>query len=40
VLYGKEIPPKTILFEGVGEVPKDAQIFLDEITRLSPKKKG
>jgi lipid-binding SYLF domain-containing protein len=39
VLYGKAIEPRTILFEGVQNIPKDAQIFVDEINRLSPKKK-
>jgi len=39
VLYGKAIPPRTILFEGVPDVPKDAKIFMDELSRISPKKK-
>ena len=38
VLYGREMLPKTILFEGVKDIPKDAKIFVDEITRISPKR--
>lgn len=39
VLYGKPLEPRTILFEGVAEIPRDAQIFVDELNRLSPAKK-
>ena len=38
VLYGKPIEPREILFEQTQTVPKDAKIFLDELTRISPKK--
>jgi lipid-binding SYLF domain-containing protein len=39
VLYGKQVEPQKILFQEAEEVPDDAQIFLKELTRLSPKKK-
>ena len=38
VLYGKEIEPRNILLYRSETVPKDAQIFIDELTRISPKK--
>jgi lipid-binding SYLF domain-containing protein len=38
VLYGKEIEPRNVLFNQSDDIPKDAQIFLDELTRISPKK--
>ena len=38
VLYGKPIEPREILFQQTQTVPKDAKIFLDELTRISPKK--
>ena len=38
VLYGKSIEPRDILFQQAQTVPKDAKIFLDELTRISPKK--
>ncbi len=38
ILYGKKIEAKEILFQPPQDVPKDAQIFLDELTRISPKK--
>ena len=37
VLYGKEVEPRSILLYKTDTVPKDAKIFLDEITRISPK---
>ena len=37
-LYGKPIQPKDILFNPPGAVPKDVKIFLDELTRISPKR--
>lgn len=40
VLYGKPIEPRTILFEGLPDVPRDAKIFMDELTRISPKKRN
>jgi SH3 domain-containing YSC84-like protein 1 len=38
VLYGKKVEAKELLFQPAQEVPKDAKIFLDELTRISPKK--
>lgn len=38
VLYGKDIVPRDILLHKSTEIPKDAQIFVDELTRVSPKK--
>ncbi len=38
VLYGKPVEPRSILFTRPESVPKDVKIFLDELTRLSPKK--
>ena len=38
VLYGKKIEAREILFQPTQDVPKDAKIFLDELTRISPKK--
>ena len=38
VLYGKEVVPRSILLYRSESVPKDAQIFVDELTRISPKK--
>ena len=38
VLYGKPIEPREILFKQTQTVPKDAKIFLDELTSISPKK--
>ena len=38
VLYGKEIDPRQILFQKSGSVPKDAQIFLNQLTKMSPKR--
>jgi lipid-binding SYLF domain-containing protein len=37
VLYGKEVKPHDLLLERMDPVPKDAKIFLDELTRISPK---
>lgn len=40
VLYGKEIEPRAVLLHKSAEpVPKDAKIFLDELTRISPEHK-
>ncbi len=36
VLYGKDIEPKTILFQGLPDIPRDAKILVDELTRVSP----
>jgi lipid-binding SYLF domain-containing protein len=38
VLYGKPIEPRSILLNQSQSVPKDAQIFLDELNRISPKR--
>lgn len=38
VLYGKPIEPRQVLFSRAQEVPRDAQIFLKELTAISPKK--
>ncbi|MBN1566596.1 MAG: lipid-binding SYLF domain-containing protein [Acidobacteria bacterium] len=38
VLYGKQIEPRNVLLNQSDDVPKDAKIFLDELTRISPQK--
>jgi lipid-binding SYLF domain-containing protein len=38
IIYGKEIQPRAILFNQSESVPKDVQIFLDELTKFSPKR--
>jgi lipid-binding SYLF domain-containing protein len=38
VLYGKQIEPRNILLHRTTPVPKDVQIFLDQITKISPKR--
>ena len=38
VLYGKQIEPRSVLLNQADSIPKDAQIFLDELTRISPKR--
>ena len=38
VLYGKQIEPHNILLHRGEAVPKDAQIFLDQITKITPKR--
>jgi lipid-binding SYLF domain-containing protein len=38
VLYGKQIEPRNVLLNQATDVPKDAKIVLDELTRISPKK--
>jgi lipid-binding SYLF domain-containing protein len=39
VLYGKAIEPRHILLHHTADpIPKDAKIFLDELTRISPKR--
>jgi SH3 domain-containing YSC84-like protein 1 len=37
VLYGKQIVPRDILMHRTDTVPKDAKIFLGELTKISPK---
>jgi SH3 domain-containing YSC84-like protein 1 len=40
ILYGKQIDPRQILLHRSSDpIPKDAKIFLDELTRISPKHK-
>ncbi|MDM7996505.1 MAG: lipid-binding SYLF domain-containing protein [Acidobacteriota bacterium] len=39
VLYGKQIEPRNVLLNQATDVPKDAKIFIDELMRISPKKK-
>jgi lipid-binding SYLF domain-containing protein len=39
VLYDKAVEPRNILLHQTGTaVPRDAKIFLDELTRISPKR--
>jgi SH3 domain-containing YSC84-like protein 1 len=38
VLYGKQVEPRRVLLYQSDSVPRDAKIFLDELTRISPKK--
>lgn len=38
VLYGKQIEPRNVLLNQADSIPKDARIFLDELTRISPKR--
>ena len=38
ILYGKEMEPKELLLYKADSVPKDAKIFMDEISRISPKR--
>ncbi len=37
VLYRKDIRPRDILFNSSENIPKDGKIFVDELTRISPK---
>jgi SH3 domain-containing YSC84-like protein 1 len=37
-LYGKDVLPRSVLLHRTDPIPKDAQIFVDELTKLSPKK--
>ncbi|MBZ5498639.1 MAG: lipid-binding SYLF domain-containing protein [Acidobacteriia bacterium] len=37
VLYKKQLAPREILFHRLAEVPRDAKIFMDELTKISPK---
>ena len=37
VLYGKAIDPRSILLHSTQPMPKDGQILVDELTRISPK---
>ena len=38
VLYGKEVVPRNVLLYRSESVPRDAKIFVDEVTRISPKR--
>jgi SH3 domain-containing YSC84-like protein 1 len=38
VLYGKDVVPRDILLYRTDPIPKDAQIFVDQLTKISPKK--
>ncbi|MBN2243237.1 MAG: lipid-binding SYLF domain-containing protein [Acidobacteria bacterium] len=38
VLYGRHIEPRQVLFRPPESVPDDAQIFLKELNRISPKR--
>ena len=38
VLYGKDVLPRSILLHRTDPIPKDAQIFVDTLTKLSPKR--
>jgi len=38
VLYGKEVEPRQMLFQQSKSIPKDAQIFLNELTKISPER--
>jgi len=38
VLYGKDVVPRSILLHRTDPIPKDAQIFMDTLTKLSPKR--
>jgi len=38
VLYGKQVSARDILLRRSTDIPRDAQIFVDQLTRISPKK--
>ncbi len=38
VLYGKEVSARDILLHQSGDVPRDAKIFVDELTKITPKR--
>jgi len=38
VLYGKEVEARSLLLHKTDPVPRDAKIFLDELTRISPER--
>ncbi len=38
VLYSRDIKPREILLHSTQETPRDVKIFVDELTRLSPKR--
>ncbi len=37
ILYGKDVKPRQILLYSAKDIPKDGKIFVDELTKLSPK---
>lgn len=37
VLYKKGLAPREILFHRLADIPRDAKIFVDELTKVSPK---
>lgn len=37
VLYGRDVRPRGILLNPTENIPKDGKIFVDELTRISPK---
>ncbi len=39
VLYKQNLSARDILFKGLPDVPRDAKIFMDELTKASPKQK-
>ncbi len=39
VLYKKQLTPREILFHTMADVPRDVKIFMDELTKISPKQK-
>jgi lipid-binding SYLF domain-containing protein len=39
-IYGKQVEPQRILFQKSESIPKDVQIFLNELTKISPRKSG
>lgn len=38
ILYGKEMKPRNLLLNKADSVPRDAKIFLDELTKISPER--
>jgi lipid-binding SYLF domain-containing protein len=38
ILYGKQVSPRDILLHRSADIPKDAKIFVDELTKISPKR--
>ncbi len=38
VLYGRDISPRAVLMNSTNDIPKDGKIFVDELTKVSPKR--
>ncbi len=38
VLYGKPMEPRDLLLNSTDPIPRDAKIFLDQLTKISPKR--